>query len=61
MKNPCRGCQRRNVTCHAICADYAIWKDEKDKIAEKIKAARDEYNTYYKPALARETRRNKKG
>ena len=26
MQCPCRGCDRRTITCHGVCKDYQTWK-----------------------------------
>ena len=26
MKCPCRGCDRRTITCHSVCRQYQEWK-----------------------------------
>jgi len=28
---PCKGCERRLIGCHALCADYKDWKKEHDR------------------------------
>ena len=35
MDNPCRGCTRRQLKCHATCEDYIEWKTEWNKIKKK--------------------------
>lgn len=34
MKCPCRGCDRRTITCHGVCRQYQEWKiynDDRNK------------------------------
>lgn len=35
MRNPCKGCEDREVGCHADCKRYADWKVEKDRLREE--------------------------
>lgn len=28
MKCPCKGCERRTLTCHGLCENYQEWKKE---------------------------------
>ena len=37
MKNPCYNCQKRAVGCHSSCDDYKSFREEKDKLKQKIK------------------------
>ncbi len=37
MKNPCYNCQKRVVGCHSTCDDYKSFREEKDKLKQKIK------------------------
>lgn len=41
MKCPCKGCDRRTLTCHGLCADYQKWKTWKEE-GNKVRAAERE-------------------
>ena len=50
MKCPCKGCERRTITCHGICWEYKDWKQEHEE--RKLKDYQDRHN---KPQLNRQT------
>lgn len=31
MKNPCKGCFDRTITCHGVCRRYQDWTQEHEK------------------------------
>lgn len=35
MRAPCRDCEDRNETCHAICERYLTWAKERTEAREK--------------------------
>lgn len=35
MKNPCKYCDKRNATCHAVCPDYKQFEKENAKVRQK--------------------------
>ena len=45
MKTPCKGCNRREIGCHAKCGDYAEFKVERAKLNERRKQAVEEQDT----------------
>ena len=34
VRNPCHECQRRSVTCHGSCEDYALYANYREQIRE---------------------------
>lgn len=32
MKCPCKGCDKRTLTCHGVCLEYEAWKIERAAI-----------------------------
>jgi len=45
MNTPCKGCERREIGCHAKCEDYANFKAERAKLNERRKKAAEEQDT----------------
>ena len=45
MNTPCKGCERREIGCHAKCKDYAEFKAELKKLNEKRKRVAEEQDT----------------
>lgn len=41
---PCKGCDSRNETCHAVCAKYAEWKLRRAEENEAISKRMYNYN-----------------
>ena len=45
MSSPCKGCEERELGCHAHCIAYRRWKSKHDKIVlqmhEDLKAGYD--------------------
>ena len=37
MKNPCKGCTDRTVTCHGVCKRYQDWKAELEKTKQWLR------------------------
>lgn len=35
--NPCHGCKKRHVGCHANCEEYRDWKEALDKDNEELR------------------------
>jgi hypothetical protein len=40
-ESPCKGCEKRTITCHGVCKEYQEWKTENENHRESIRAARD--------------------
>ena len=34
-KCPCKGCEKRTITCHGFCRDYQEFRAERDEINRK--------------------------
>lgn len=41
--SPCKGCEKRTITCHGFCKDYQKWKKESDSQRDALRAARDKH------------------
>jgi hypothetical protein len=39
-KNPCQGCTKRSIGCHAQCQEHRDWKMEWDEYRRAIKKER---------------------
>lgn len=45
-KNPCKSCDKRNIGCHASCADYIDWNAARMKEADKIRSEKYKYRNF---------------
>lgn len=60
MKTPCKGCERREIGCHAKCVDYAEFKKERAKMNERRKQAAEEQDTVIRELERMLNSRNRK-
>lgn len=37
-KNPCKGCPKRSMTCHATCGRYKVWAYRRRMRVRQLKA-----------------------
>ena len=44
MTNPCYNCEKRVVGCHSSCIDYKSFREEKDRLKNKIRAEKATHN-----------------
>ena len=42
-KVPCRGCDRRTMTCHGVCMEYKEYVKENQAYAEEGRTVRENY------------------
>ena len=44
MKNPCKGCTDRTITCHGVCRKYETWKKEHENEQEWLRKQKGPIN-----------------
>lgn len=45
---PCKGCDRRTMTCHGVCVQYKDWKDYMERINAKKRLERQAHTDRWK-------------
>ena len=43
MKCPCKGCGKRTITCHSVCAEYKEWSAHNEQIREMKRKETDRH------------------
>lgn len=59
--SPCKGCDRRQIGCHAGCEEYAAWKARVWAAEEALREDNRRKNDYYAAKDAAAPRRLRRG
>ena len=61
MKCPCKGCDRRTITCHGVCKEYEAWKKFNDDRNEWLRSHKYEPTNGLKKGVSKSIKDTARG
>ena len=60
-RNPCKGCEKRTITCHGVCKEYQEFKKAREEELAWMREQRSVTNYRWERAHLEKVRRKARG